>query len=149
MLGFSLSLHCKYLFYMATFLSRSTLRAPAMRRLLFKGAAARPRPLVLTRLFAHRFKSGPIIPTTAQPEGFRASDQSVSKRSSQTQDGRHDPFKQINHERARTKNDFDGWNDDKEFKLHPILTPLVPLLIIGGGIAIIISGIIAHPPGDD
>ena len=124
---------------MATLLSKGITSSAR----LCERAATKP------RFYAQRFKSEPIIPTAANPEGFRAYDQSVSKQSSQTTDGRLDPFKQIHHERARTKNDFEEWRSDPdEFKMKP-WKAIIPLLCIGGGIAIIISGIIAHPPGDD
>ena len=91
----------------------------------------------------------PLIPTTAQPEGFRAWDKSISKPSCKTSDGRHDPFKQINHQRGKTTNDFEQFNAKKEFNIHPIWTPIVPLFIIGVGIYIIVTGVIENPPGDD
>lgn len=90
-----------------------------------------------------------IIPTTLQPAGFAAWDKSINKPSAKDSDGRRNPFERIHHVRARFKNDFEHFDAVKEFSIHPILTPIVPLTVIGAGIYIIVTGVIANPPGDD
>merc|ERR550539_2294197 len=94
----------------------------------------------------------PFIPTNAYPHGFRAYDRPIQKESHQINPKgfqAYDPFKIRGiHKRAKTKNGFD-FDAKEEFSIHPIWTPLVPLLTIGIGIYIIVSGVIAHPPGDD
>ena len=84
------------------------------------------------------------------PEGFRAYEQSIQKPSLETPEllGRRDPFININHIRAKYKNDSDV-DAVMPFRMHPLWTPIVPVMIIGAGIYIIVTGVIANPPGDD
>eukprot|EP01084_Bolivina_argentea_P206517 352581_1 len=86
--------------------------------------------------FASQSEPEPLIPTTNQPEGFRASDKPVSK---QGKPQGFSPFKSIHHERAKTYNDFEKFESDKEFNIHPFWTPIVPILVIGLGIYIIVT----------
>ena len=91
----------------------------------------------------------PLIPTTEQPEGFRAYDKSIPKpKDESTNDGKYDPFAPVQHKRARIKNDFE-FDPSKEFNIHPFWTPVVPIVVIGTGIFTIVTGVMANPPGDD
>lgn len=99
--------------------------------------------------FIHRNKSSSDLdlsmPTNRE---FRYWESPISKLH-QTNNGRNDPFKIRGiHSRAKTKNEFE-FDPKEEFSIHPIWTPLVPLMTIGIGIYIIVTGIIANPPGDD
>lgn len=96
----------------------------------------------------HQKRGCSHIPTTQIPEGFRAYDRPVLEKDIRTEDGRFDPFAPVNHKGAKKKNSFE-WDPNRDFTVHPIWTPIVPAVTIGLGIYIIITGVIANPPGDD
>ena len=87
-----------------------------------------------------------MIPTTLQPMDIRNIDKPINK--PLINQGNHDPFKSIHHQRAKQESEFihDKY-DNFTFSMFNFIAPII--IVIGGGIFFIVKGIMDAPPSSE